>query len=78
MKPAAARKAGGKLNKAKLRKKGRGMARAMPVDAEAMWWLKQAAEARPNMLANWRPEEVRVRNRSLRMHYELIYYGLTA
>ncbi len=78
LKPAAARKAGGKLNKAKLRKKGRGMARAMPVDAEAMWWLKQAAEDRPNMLANWRPEEVRVRNRLLRMHYDLICYGLTA
>ena len=78
LKPAEARKAGGKLNKAKLTKKGRGMARAMPVDAEAQAWLELAAEYRPRLLAGWRPEEVRVRNRELRMHYDLLYYGLAA
>ena len=78
-KPAAQRKAGKKLNKAKLIKKGRGMARAMPVDAEARWWLEQAAIVRPDQLTKWQPEEVRVQPQFEIMHdYLVTFCGFAA
>ena len=73
------RKAGKKLNKAKLKKKGIGMARAMPVDAEAKWWLEQAAIVRPDQLTKWQLEEVRVQPQFEIMHdYLVTFCGFAA
>ena len=79
LKPAAQRKAGKKLNKAKLIKKGRGMAQAMPVDAEARWWLEQAAIVRPDQLTKLRSSDVRIQPKYDCMHdYLVTFCGFAA
>lgn len=74
-KPALARRAGRKINKAKLKRMGLGMARSMPISDELMWHLEGIVEHRPDMLARCRPKQVRIRKDfalnsiELRHHY---------
>ncbi len=57
-KKGAARRAGGKLNFEKLKKRATGMVSAMPLDDEGKWWLALVAEYRLDELVKLPHEQV--------------------
>ncbi len=66
--PATRRRAGGKFNLQKLKKRIKGMARSMPLDDERKWWVEVTAEDRLDSLVRQPHDQVRPRSRLARDH----------